>query len=399
MSPDAASPAGAPPDRPRPNPAAVPLAVYVHVPYCLKKCPYCDFNSHTAKGPLPEADYLAALERELAQWAPRTADRRAGSVFFGGGTPSLLSPSFYARVLAALEERMGLTPDCEVTLEANPGAAEAERFRGYREAGINRLSIGVQSLDDDRLAELGRVHSATEARAAVASARAAGFANLNLDLMFGLPGQAPEEAGDDLAALLALGPEHVALYQLTIEPGTVFAARPPALPDFDAVADAEEGLRARLAAAGFDHYEVSNHARPGHQCGHNRNYWEFGDYLGLGAGAHGKLTTAEGILRTRNYAGPDAYLARAAEGAATAEATFLDAADAAGEFALNALRLHEGVGLARFTERTGLAPAAIAAPRRRAEELGLLAPDPDRLAPTARGRAFLNDLVGLFLPA
>jgi oxygen-independent coproporphyrinogen-3 oxidase len=382
----------------------VPLAAYVHVPYCLKKCPYCDFNSHAASrhkagGELPERDYLTAIEHELTQWAPRAKGRAPVSVFFGGGTPSLFSPAFFEGVLAALDRHLGLAADCEITLEANPGAAEAERFAGYRAAGINRLSIGVQSLDDDRLTELGRVHSAAEARAAVAAARDAGFDDLNLDLMFGLPGQAPAEAGADLEALLALAPEHVAMYQLTIEPGTVFAARPPTLPDPDAVADAEVGLRRRLAAAGFDHYEVSNHGRPGHHCRHNRNYWAFGDYLGLGAGAHGKLSTAEGILRTRNYAGPAAYLAGAGNGAATAEAHFLDRTDAVAEFALNALRLNAGVDVQLFTARTGLPAAALGAPRQRAEALGLLTPEPDQLAPTERGRAFLNDLVDLFLEA
>ena len=396
-SPDAI--AGSPPEgsRPQPDPGAVPLAVYVHVPFCLKKCPYCDFNSHTAKGALPEAKYLAALERELDQWAPRTQGRRAVSVFFGGGTPSLMTPDFYHRILERLEARIGLAGDCEITLEANPGASEAARFAGYRTAGVNRLSIGVQSLDDARLGDLGRIHSADDARAAVTAAREGGFADLNLDLMFGLPGQAPAEATDDLEALLALGPEHVALYQLTLEPGTVFAAQPPQLPDPDAIADTEEALRLRLAAAGFDHYEVSNHARPGRYCRHNRNYWEFGDYLGLGAGAHGKLTTPHGILRTRNYAGPDAYMARAAEGAATAEATFLDADDAVGEFALNALRLNHGAPVALFRERTGLASEHLTGPRQRAETMGLLDPHPEWMAPTQRGRAFLNDLVALFL--
>ncbi|MEF8792495.1 radical SAM family heme chaperone HemW [Thiohalorhabdus sp.] len=393
------SPSPEPPEaaRPIPDPNGVPLGMYVHIPYCLRKCPYCDFNSHAAKGTLPEADYLAALERELDRWAPGAGGRRAVSVFFGGGTPSLMAPDFYAQVLARLEDRIGLAGDCEITLEANPGASEAARFARYRTAGINRLSIGVQSLDDGRLGDLGRIHSADDARAAVDAARQAGFNHLNLDLMFGLPGQASADAIDDLEALLALGPEHVALYQLTLEPGTVFAARPPELPDSDTVADTEEALRGRLAQAGFGHYEVSNHARTGYECRHNRNYWQFGDYLGLGAGAHGKLTTPDGILRTRNYAGPDAYMAGAAEGGTTAEATFLDTGDAVGEFALNALRLQEGVPVTLFRERTGLDSGHLSGPRGRAEALGLLDSDPQRLAPTERGRAFLNDLVGLFL--
>ncbi|KPV39103.1 coproporphyrinogen III oxidase [Thiohalorhabdus denitrificans] len=380
-----------------PRPADLPLAVYVHVPFCLKKCPYCDFNSHTREGTLPEAAYLEAVRAELARRASWTGGRRAASVFFGGGTPSLFGADFFAAVLEDLDREVGLAADCEVTLEANPGASEAGRFAAYREAGVNRLSIGVQSLEDDSLARLGRVHSAAEARGAVAAAREAGFDNLNLDLMFGLPGQTPEGAVADLEGLLALDPEHVALYQLTIEPNTVFAARPPALPDEDVVADTEAALRERLAEAGFGHYEVSNHARPGRACRHNRNYWEFGDYLGLGAGAHGKLTTADGIRRTRNYGGPDAYLRAAGEGDPAAEHRDLEAAELPGEFALNALRLTEGVPTRLFEMRTGLPVDRLAGPRAEAERLGLLDPDPERLAPTARGRAFLNDLVQLFL--
>jgi oxygen-independent coproporphyrinogen-3 oxidase len=384
---------------PAPEPGRLPLGVYVHVPYCLKKCPYCDFNSHAREGALPQAAYTDAVVAELRRWAPWAGGRAAGSVFFGGGTPSLFGPGFFATVLEALEREVGMTPDCEVTVEANPGASEAERFAGYRAAGVNRLSIGVQSLNDSHLATLGRVHSAAEARAAVATAREAGFSNLNLDLMFGLPDQGPAEAVADLEGLLALEPEHVALYQLTIEPNTVFWARPPTLPDADGLADTETALRRRLSEAGFGHYEVSNHARPGRACRHNRNYWEFGDYLGLGAGAHGKLTTPEGVLRTRSYAGPEAYLARAGMDTATAEVRTLDSADAVAEFALNAFRLNEAVPLTLFTGRTGLPASALDGPRRRAEAAGLLQSDRDHLTPTERGRAFLNDLVGCFLEA
>jgi oxygen-independent coproporphyrinogen-3 oxidase len=382
---------------PTPAPDGVPLGVYVHVPYCLKKCPYCDFNSHARDGELPEAAYTEAIRAEIRRWAPRAHGRPAASVFFGGGTPSLFAPAFFAAVLEELDAHIGLAPDCEITLEANPGASEAERFAGYRAAGVNRLSIGVQSLTDTHLAALGRVHSAAEARAAAAQARQAGFDDLNLDLMFGLPGQSPEQAVADLDGLLALAPEHIALYQLTIEPNTVFWARPPTLPDEDGLADTETALRSRLAQAGFRQYEVSNHARPGHECRHNRNYWEFGDYLGLGAGAHGKLTTSEGVMRTRNYAGPEAYLERAAAGEATAETRSLGADDLVAEFALNAFRLNEAVPLALFRERTGLPATALAPPARRAEAAGLLQPADDQLVPTERGRAFLNDLVGIFL--
>ena len=382
---------------PRPAPEGVPLGVYVHVPYCLKKCPYCDFNSHARDGELPEAAYTEAIRREIRRWAPQAHGRPAASVFFGGGTPSLFTPAFFAAVLDELHAHIGLAPDCEITLEANPGASEAERFAGYRAAGVNRLSIGVQSLTDAHLAALGRVHSADEARAAAAQARQAGFADLNLDLMFGLPGQTPEQAVADLDGLLALAPDHIALYQLTLEPNTVFWARPPTLPDEDGLADTEAALRSRLAQAGFRHYEVSNHARPGRECRHNRNYWEFGDYLGLGAGAHGKLTTPAGVMRTRNYAGPEAYLERAAAGEATAESRSLGADDLVAEFALNAFRLNEAVPHALFRERTGLPAAALAPPARRAAAAGLLQPADDQLEPTERGRAFLNDLVGIFL--
>lgn len=382
---------------PRPEPEGIPLSVYVHIPYCLKKCPYCDFNSHARTGELPEAEYLAALRRELSQWAPRIQGRWAQSIFFGGGTPSLFSPAFYAAILEELTEQVGLTADCEISLEANPGAAEAGRFAGFRAAGINRVSLGVQSLSDARLADLGRIHSAREAREAAASARRAGFDSLNLDLMFGLPGQGPEEATSELDHLLALEPDHVALYQLTLEPGTPFAVRPPPLPDEDTRADTEEQLRQRLDRAGFQHYEVSNHARPGHQCRHNRNYWELGDYLGLGAGAHGKLTLNPGILRTRSYAGPEAYLRMARDGAATAEAAWQDDSDCVADFALNTLRLRDGVPVDLFPERTGLPSDRLDASRERGEAAGLLEPRGDALVPTQKGRAYLDDLVGLFL--
>ena len=380
-----------------PDPAAIPLGVYVHVPFCLKKCPYCDFNSHARTGTLPEAAYRDAVLAELAERATEAGGRRVTSVFFGGGTPSLLSPRFFAAVLRELDQQLGLVPDCEITVEANPGASEAAAFAGFGAAGINRLSLGVQSLDDESLARLGRIHSAAEARTAVEKARRAGFDDLNLDLMFGLPEQSPEAARADLDALLALDPEHMALYQLTLEPGTAFWAQPPTLPDEDSRADTEEALRARLAEAGFAHYEVSNHARPGYQCRHNRGYWTFGDYLGLGAGAHAKLSGPGGIERTRAYAGPEAYMAAANEGDPIAERQTLDADEAAGEFALNAFRLREPIPLTLFTERTGLDPSALDAPRRRAEALGLLEARADDLVVTDRGRAFLDDLVALFL--
>jgi oxygen-independent coproporphyrinogen-3 oxidase len=379
-----------------PDPAAVPLAVYVHVPFCAAKCPYCDFNSHV-RSHVDETAYTDAVLAELAARAPEAGDRRPVSVFFGGGTPSLLSPAFFERVLTTLDRRLGLASRTEITLEANPGSAEAARFAGYRAAGVNRLSLGVQSLDDRLLGHLGRIHDAAEARAAVAAAREAGFANLSTDLMFGLPEQTPEGAVAELEALLALNPEHIALYELTLEPGTPFGAQPPAgLPDDDSAADGEAALRARLAAAGFRHYEVSNHARPGYACRHNLNYWTFGDYLGLGAGAHGKLTTPNGVRRYANRARPEAYTEGVAASAAEAEARWLEDGDGVAEFALNALRLETGAGPGLFAARTGLDPARLAAGQQRARARGLLAAGA-ALRPTERGRTFRNELIGEFL--
>lgn len=377
-----------------PAPAAVPLAVYVHVPFCAAKCPYCDFNSHVREH-LDEAAYSEAVLAELDRRLPEAGGRRPLSVFFGGGTPSLLSPAFFERVLTALDQRLGLA-GAEITLEANPGSAEAARFAGYRAAGINRLSLGVQSLSDDHLATLGRIHDAAEGRAAIAAAREAGFTNLSTDLMFALPGQDPEQAEAEIAELLTFGPEHIACYELTLEPGTPFGAHPPAgLPDADTTADGETALRARLAAAGYAHYEVSNHARPGFACRHNLNYWTFGDYLGLGAGAHGKLTSAAGVRRYANRARPEAYVATAHTDP-EAEAHWLTTGDGVAEFALNALRLESGAGPALFAARTGLHPARLASGQERAAARGLLTPG-RALRPTERGRAFRNELIGEFL--
>jgi putative oxygen-independent coproporphyrinogen III oxidase len=379
------------------DPSRIPLALYVHAPWCVRKCPYCDFNSHALRGPLDEDAYLPAVLADLQREAPLAGGRAAASVFIGGGTPSLLSGAFVGRLLDAAARLIGLAPDAEITLEANPGTADAGRFRDYRAAGVNRLSLGIQSLDDRHLAALGRIHGRAEALAAVDLARAAGFANLNLDLMHALPGQTAGEAMADLAGVLALGPEHVSWYQLTIEPNTAFAAAPPAVPHEDRVAEIQEEGLARLAAAGLEHYEVSAHARPGFRCRHNLNYWEFGDYLGIGAGAHGKLTLAQGRIERRWKARhPVDYLARARSDGAVAGSAVLGPADLPVEFALNALRLTGGVPAALYSERTGLPVATLAAGRERALALGLLEPDPERLAPTDLGRRFLNRLIGLF---
>ncbi|MCU0766506.1 MAG: radical SAM family heme chaperone HemW [Gammaproteobacteria bacterium] len=380
-----------------PSPDRLPLALYVHFPWCLRKCPYCDFNSHALRAPLDEAAYLRALRADLAQDLAIAAGRRVASVFFGGGTPSLASPGFVGGLLETVDRLAGVAPDAEITLEANPGAADAGRFAGYRAAGVNRLSIGVQSFDDRALAALGRVHDGREALAAAAAARTAGFDNLNLDLMYALPGQDVRGALADLDRALALAPEHLSWYQLTIEPNTAFAAAPPSLPDEDGAAEIQDAGLARLAEAGLARYEVSAFARAGRRCRHNLNYWEFGDYLGVGAGAHGKLSLPDGgVLRRRKPRHPGAYLAGAGTAAGIAGEHRLAPDDLEIEFAMNALRLVDGVPTALFGERTGLDPGRLAAPAARARALGLLAPDPSRLAASPRGLQFLNRLIALF---
>ena len=378
---------------------APPLALYIHLPWCVRKCPYCDFNSHRAPARIPEDDYVAALLRDLEQDLPLAGERPLQSVFFGGGTPSLFSPAAIARLLRACGERLVFAPDLEITLEANPGTVEQARFQGFREAGVNRLSLGIQSLDDAKLRALGRIHGRAEALAAVAAARAAGFSNLNLDMMVGLPGQTPEQALRDIDELIALAPEHISYYQLTLEPDTVFARHPPPLPADDGVWAMQLAARRRLARAGYRRYEVSAYARPGRQCRHNRNYWTFGDYLGIGAGAHGKLSDpASGrVLRRWKPKQPRVYLQHAGTPAGIAGENALAPADRLFEFMLNALRLSEGVPVDLFSQRTGLDVAALAPARGEAVAAGLLHPDPERLLPTARGRRFLNDLVGMFL--
>ncbi len=378
-----------------PDAQSIPLALYVHIPWCVRKCPYCDFNSHALRGPLDEQPYLAALLADLAADAPLAGGRPVESVFIGGGTPSLVSGAFVGRLLDAVDRALGLAPRAEVTLEANPGTAEAARFRDYRAAGVNRLSIGIQSFSDHHLAALGRIHDRAEALVAVELARKAGFDNLNLDLMHGLPDQTVGEALTDLGTALVLAPEHLSWYQLTVEPNTAFAAAPPSLPDDDRAWEIEEAGLARLAAAGFVRYEVSAHARPGRRCRHNLNYWEFGDYLGIGAGAHGKLTLSDGRIERRWKARhPTEYLGTA--GVAPAGTRRLDTDDLRLEFALNALRLADGVPLALFTARTGLPAATLVPALERARDLGLLEPAAQLLMPTPLGHRFLNRLIGLF---
>lgn len=378
-----------------------PLSLYIHLPWCLKKCPYCDFNSHEIRGAPPEGDYAAAIVRDLEFAAEGLGRREIVSIFFGGGTPSLMSPAALETILDAAAARLKLSATIEITLEANPGAADSGRFTAYRQLGINRLSIGAQSFDDAKLAALGRIHDGAEAAAAIAAARAAGFDNINVDLMRGLPGQAVEEALGDLEQALAFAPEHVSWYQLTIEPNTVFHARPPALPDEESVWRMTLQGQERLAQRGYQRYEVSSWSRPGRACLHNLNYWRFGDYLGLGAGAHGKLSCASQgrILRQARTRLPASYMDKAGSAAVLARQTSLQDAERPLEFMLNALRLKDGVPAACFSARTGLSLAAIRPQLEAARAAGLLDAGPDTLRATERGARYLNDLLQHFMPA
>jgi len=376
----------------------IPLSLYVHIPWCVKKCPYCDFNSHAMREPIDQLGYIDALLRDLDQEVARASLPPVQSVFIGGGTPSLFEGAAIGRLLEGVARRAVLAADAEITLEANPGTAEARRFADYCAAGVNRLSIGVQSLDDGKLRALGRIHGATEALDAYELARAAGFDNINLDLMYGLPGQTTPQAIADLRRLVALGSEHLSWYQLTLEPNTLFHHRPPQLPDDDSLAEMMDEGQGLLADAGLVQYEVSAYARGGRPCRHNLNYWQFGDYLGIGAGAHGKLSLRSGIVRRSKLRSPLDFLARAGSGAVQAERT-LGEAELPVEFLLNALRLNAGVAAALFEQRTALSLQRVAGPLARARELGLLVADPAQLRATARGLRFLNDLLALFEPA
>jgi len=378
--------------------ALPPLSVYVHVPWCVRKCPYCDFNSHALDGELPEADYLEALRSDLEQALPSIWGRQVISVFIGGGTPSLLSAGAVDTLLAMLRACLNLLPDAEITLEANPGTAEAGRLREYGASGVNRISLGVQSFDDARLRALGRIHDGAQARAAIDMAQRA-VERVNLDLMFALPGQDEAGALADLETALSHGTSHLSLYHLTLEPNTVFAKYPPAVPDEDAAATMQDALETRAAEAGLERYEVSAYARPGARCRHNLNYWEFGDYLGLGPGAHGKLSFHDGIVRQARLRQPGSWMARALarDGSHLAESRRIGADELPFEFMLNALRLRAGVPAARFQERTGLPLAALMHQIDASVRRGLLDPDPTVLRATPLGWRFLNDLQGMFL--
>ena len=377
-----------------------PLALYVHIPWCVKKCPYCDFNSHGQKGELPQHDYVAALLADLDQDLPLVWGRPVTSVFFGGGTPSLFSADSIAAILDGAAARLRFRPNLEVTLETNPGTVEHDRFEAYARAGVNRLSFGIQSFDDGCLARLGRIHDSAQARRAVQLAQDAGFTNINLDLMYALPQQTQAMALADLERAFALAPAHISHYQLTLEPNTVFAARPPqGIPEDDDAWDMQEACQSALAAHGFAQYEVSAYARDGAQCAHNLNYWRFGDYLGIGAGAHGKLTlpSENGILRRWKLKHPQAYMDAAASPARIGGDEWLAPERRPFDYMLNALRLHEGFALTDFTARTGLPRDAIAATLADLAGKNFLSVDGEHVAPTELGQRFLNDVMGAFL--
>lgn len=379
-----------------------PLSLYVHLPWCLKKCPYCDFNSHEFRpqgseaAELPEQRYLAALLADLEAALPLVWGRPVLSIFIGGGTPSLFSPASIDALISGIRARVRLEPEAEITLEANPGTFERDRFRAFRAAGVTRLSVGVQSFNDRHLRALGRVHDRAQAIAAVEEARDA-FATFNLDLMYALPGQTAAELDADLDTALALAPPHLSIYHLTIEPNTYFAKFPPVVPEDDAAYAMLDRITERTAMTGLPRYEVSAYARPGHRCFHNTNYWQFGDYLGIGAGAHSKLSFAHRVVRQVRARDPRLYMDGALKGDAVVQDEEVRRADLPFEYMLNALRLREGFALQDFQDRTGLPPSAIERGLADAERQGLVLRESGRVVPTERGFDFLSDLQGLFL--
>ena len=373
-----------------------PLALYVHIPWCVQKCPYCDFNSHEARDAIPEDAYLEALSTDIETALPLVWGRKVSTIFFGGGTPSLLSGAALDRLLTTIRTLLPVLPNAEITLEANPGTVEAAKFAAFRDAGVNRLSLGIQSFNPQHLKALGRIHDGDEARRAIEIA-AAHFDNFNLDLMYGLPQQTLGQAQSDIETALGFAPTHLSCYQLTLEANTAFAAAPPELPEADRCADMQDAIEARLASAGFTHYETSAFAQPGRQCRHNLNYWSFGDYLGIGAGAHSKLTLHDRVLRQMRWKQPKQYLAKTAERQPVHEEFSVSAADLPFEFMMNALRLNQGVDAALFEERTSLPLIAIERQLRQAENAGLLSRPPGRIEPTERGRRYLNRLLEGFL--
>ena len=378
--------------------ALPPLSLYVHLPWCLKKCPYCDFNSHEMRAQdLPEQRYIDAVMADLEAALPLIWGRSIHSIFIGGGTPSLFSPESIDRLLGGIRARLRLAPDCEITLEANPGTFEKDRFKAFRAAGVTRLSIGVQSFNDDFLKTLGRVHDRAQALAAVEEAAQA-FDTFNLDIMYALPGQTLIDLKQDIATALALAPPHISIYHLTIEPNTYFAKFPPVIPEEDTAYDMLDLITDMTGQAGLYRYEVSAYAAQGHRCAHNLNYWQFGDYLGLGAGAHSKLSFAHRVVRQVRFREPRLYMEQALRGHCLAQEEEVSRADLPFEFMLNALRLKDGFGLQQFAERTGLGITAIQHGLDQAERKGLIERDLKRVKPSVRGYDFLNDLQALFLP-
>lgn len=376
--------------------AQPPLSLYIHVPWCVRKCPYCDFNSHEGSKELPEAAYVAALLEDLSHDLHLAQDRTIESIFIGGGTPSLFSGEAYQRLFDALRKQLHFSPNCEITLEANPGTVEQERFKGYRAAGINRLSIGVQSFQNNQLEKLGRIHNSANAVAALHTARDAGFGRINIDLMHGLPGQSASDAVSDIKTALKLGVSHLSWYQLTIEPNTHFHKAPPELPSEETLAEIQTQGLAAIAAAGLSPYEVSAYAVPGEESRHNLNYWRFGDYLALGAGAHGKITLGNDILRYQKTRLPDHYLQR--PGSRTAQQHQVLREDRAFEFAMNTLRLHEGFSPAQFETRTGLPFSDILPIVHGLFEDGLVVERGEHFTCSETGRRYLDDVVARFLP-
>lgn len=376
--------------------ALPPLSLYVHFPWCVKKCPYCDFNSHEATGGFPEEEYLSALRADLEQALPLIWGRKIYTIFIGGGTPSLLSAKGLDRLLSDIRTLLPLDGAVEITMEANPGTFEAEKFKSYRGSGINRLSIGIQSFNSRHLQALGRIHDGEEAQRAVDIA-IANFDNFNLDLMYALPSQTLEEARQDVKTAIAYAPPHLSLYHLTLEPNTFFAKYPPVIPDDDASADMQEMIEEETGAAGYQHYEVSAYAQPGRQARHNLNYWQFGDYLGIGAGAHTKLSFPHRVIRQARYKQPKAYMEHMRLGNPIQEEAEITRSEMGFEFMLNAMRLSNGVDVNLFAERTGMALNAIESALNAAEARGLLYRDHKTIKPTELGQRFLNDLQQMFL--
>ena len=376
--------------------ALPPLSLYIHIPWCVRKCPYCDFNSHEARDAIPEKEYVSALVRDLELALPLIWGRKVYTVFFGGGTPSLLSGTAIEEILRQVRMLLPLDINAEITLEANPGTVEADKFAQFKDAGVNRLSLGIQSFNDAHLQALGRIHTAGEARRAIEIAQRH-FDNVNLDLMYALPHQTLNEALTDVSAALQFKPQHLSCYHLTLEPNTLFYRNPPSLPDDDASSDMQQSIEVQLAAHGYEHYETSAFAQPGRRSRHNLNYWQFGDYLGIGAGAHSKLSFHDKVLRQARYKQPQAYMEAVALGTPQQEQHEVSHNDLSFEFMMNALRLNEGFDSTLFQERTSLPLLAIRRELEEAERRGLLIQDHKKIAPTEAGRRFLNDLLQIFL--